>query len=122
MLKELPVVDFTAAFESVQKLADLNVAKIEAAVETQKAATKSLVELTEARIKAATEIKDYDGYVAFMTEQAELAQSSIEKLVEDAKTAGEEAKVYAEEVKTILTSISEAPKPAPKKSRAKKAA
>ena len=127
MLKEFAPVDFTKAFESMQKIADLNVAKIEAAVEAQKAATQGLVELTEARVKAATEIKDYDGFVAFVKEQSELAQTSVEKLIEDSKGAVEDAQAYGEEVQKILGEVAEAPakpaaKPAVKKAAAKKAA
>lgn len=122
MLKEFPAVDFTKAFESAKKIGELNAAKIEAAVESQKAVAQGLVELTEARIKAATEIKDYDGYVAFVKEQAELAQSSFEKMIEDSKAAAEEAKAYGEEVQKILTGAVEAPKAAPKRAPAKKAA
>ncbi len=124
MLKEFTPVDFTKALESMQKIADLNVAKIEAAVEAQKAAAQSLVELTEARVKAATEIKDYDGFVSFVKEQSELAQSSVEKLVEDSKVAVEDAQAYGEEVQKILGEATEVPaaKPAAKKAAAKPAA
>lgn len=124
MLKEFAPVDLTKAFESMQKIADLNVAKIEAAVEAQKATTQSLVELTEARVKAATEIKDYDGFVAFVKEQSELAQSSVEQLIEDSKGAIEDAKAYGEEIQKILGEVAEVPaaKPAAKKAPARAAA
>ncbi len=122
MLKEFAPVDFTKAFESMQKIADLNVAKIEAAIEMQKSATQSLVELTEARVKAASEIKDYDGFVSFVKVQSELTQSSVEKLIEDSKGAVEEAQVYGEEVQKILGEVTETAKPVAKKVATKKAA
>lgn len=122
MLKEFAPVDFTKAFESMQKIAGLNVAKIEAAIEMQKSATQSLVELTEARVKAASEIKDYDGFVSFVKVQSELAQSSVEKLIEDSKGAVEEAQVYGEEVQKILGEVTETAKPVAKRVATKKAA
>jgi phasin family protein len=119
-------VDFTKIFESMQKIADLNIAKIEAAVEAQKAATQSLVELTEARVKAVSEIKDYDGFAAFVKDQSELTKSSVEQMIEDSKGAVEDAQSYGEEVKKILSEVTEvaAPVAAPvaKKAAAKPAA
>lgn len=94
--------DLTALSNPMQKLIDLNVAKIESAVEAQQAAAKNLVELTEARAKAASEIKDYDGFVSFMKDQAELAQSNVEKLSADSQAAVEEARAYGEEVQKIM--------------------
>ncbi len=94
--------DLTALTNPVQKLIDLNVAKIEAAVAAQQAAAKNLVELTEARAKAAGDIKDYDGFVSFMKSQAELAQANVEKLSADSQAAVEEARAYGEEVQKIM--------------------
>lgn len=109
MLKDIPSFDFQKALAPFQKLVDLNVSKIESAVEAQKAAAKGLVELTEARVKAASEIKDVDSFNAFVKEQAELAQSNAKKMIEDSKAAAEEAKAYGEEVQKIITeSIEEA--------------
>lgn len=114
-------IDFTKAFKSMQKITDLNVAKIEAAVEAQKAATQSLVKLTEARVKAVSEIKDYDGFVAFVKNQSELAQSSVEQLIEDGKGAAEDAKAYGSEIQQILGKVTEIAKPVVKKAAAKSA-
>jgi phasin family protein len=109
MLKDMPSFDFQKALAPFQKLVELNVAKIEAAVEAQKAATKDLVELTEARVKAVSSIKDSDSFSAFVKEQAELAQTNASKIIEDSKVAAEEAKAYGEEVQKIITeSIEEA--------------
>ncbi len=101
-MTEFKMPDLTALTNPMQKLIDLNVAKIEAAVEAQQAAAKNLVELTEARAKAAAEIKDYEDLLAFMKEQAELAQSNVEKLTAESKAAVEEARAYGEEVQKIM--------------------
>ncbi|RLA20990.1 MAG: phasin family protein [Gammaproteobacteria bacterium] len=109
MLKDIPSFDFQKALAPFQKLVELNVAKIEAAVEAQKAATKDLVALTEARVKAASGIKDADSFSAFVKEQADIAKTNATKIVEDSKVAAEEAKAYGEEVQKIITeSIEEA--------------
>lgn len=110
MFKDIPAVDFTKAFAPFQKLVELNVSKIEASVEAQKAAAAQLAELTEARVKAASEIKDVDSFNAFMKEQAELAQENTKKLIEDSKTAVEEAKAYGEEVQKIINEAVESAK------------
>ncbi len=94
--------DLTALTNPMQKLIDLNVAKIEAAVAAQQDAAKNLVELTEARAKAASEIKDYEGFVSFMKSQAELAQANVQKLSADSQAAVEEARAYGEEVQKIM--------------------
>ncbi|ORU91124.1 MAG: hypothetical protein A6F72_01030 [Cycloclasticus sp. symbiont of Poecilosclerida sp. N] len=81
-----------------KKLAELNKTQIEKAIAIQQAATKEYVALTEARIKAATAIKDVAGLNAFVKEQVELAQNGFEKVVADSKELVEGAKAYNEEV------------------------
>lgn len=81
-----------------KKLAELNKAQIEKAVATQQAAAKEYVALTEARIKAATAIKDIAGLNTFVKEQVELAKSGFEKVQADSKVLVEDVKSYNEEV------------------------
>ena len=90
--------DLELLLAPAKKLAELNKAQIEKAVASQQAAAKEYVELTEARIKAATAIKDVEGLNAFVKEQVELAQSGFEKVVADSKELVEDAKAYNEEV------------------------
>lgn len=85
-------------FAPAKKLAELNKAQFEKAVASQQAAAKEYVALTEARIKAATAIKDIEGLNAFVKDQVELAQSSFEKVQADSKVLIEDAKAYNEEV------------------------
>jgi len=81
-----------------KKLAELNKAQIEKVIASQQAAAKEYVALTEARIKAATAIKDIEGLNAFVQDQVELAKSSFEKVQADSKVLVEDAKAYNEEV------------------------
>jgi len=85
-----------------KKLAELNKAQIEKAVATQQTAAKEYVALTEARIKAATAIKDIAGLNTFVQEQIELAKSSFEKVQADSKVLAEDVKAYNEEVIKIV--------------------
>lgn len=81
-----------------KKIAELNKSQIEKAIASQQAAAKEYVSLTEARIKAATAIKDIEGLNAFVKDQVELAKSSFEKVQADSKVLVEDAKAYNEEV------------------------
>ena len=121
MLNVYTNTDYSKMFEPVQKMIDLNMSKFEAAVEAQKAATKNFVELTEARVKDASEIKDFDGLASFMNEQVKISQSNLETMVADSKTAVDEVVTYGNEVQAILNDSLKADKTA-KKSTAKKAA
>jgi phasin family protein len=103
MIKDFQGADFSSFTASIEKLVALNTAKFEAAVQTQTAAAQDLVELTQSRVKALTEVKDFDGLNAFYQEQNELAQKAVAKAVADSKTAVEEAQSYGEEVKKIVT-------------------
>ncbi|PHS72373.1 MAG: hypothetical protein COB22_05025 [Cycloclasticus sp.] len=93
MLKNLDVL-----LAPAKKLAELNKVQIEKAIATQQAAAKEYVALTEARIKAATAIKDIVGLNTFVKEQVELAKSGFEKVQADSKALVEDAKAYNEEV------------------------
>ena len=116
MLKDFPVADFSVFTAPIEKLVALNTAKFEAAVATQTAAAKELVALAESRTKALSEVKDFDGYSAFLKAQGELAQSSINKSITDSQAAVEEAKAYGEEVQKIMTESLEVATKAAKKS------
>jgi len=85
-------------FAPAKKLAELNKAQFEKAVASQQAAAKEYVALTEARIKAATAIKDIEGLNSFVKDQVELAKSSFEKVQADSKVLLSDAKAYNEEV------------------------
>ena len=103
MIKNFQGADFSSFSASIEKLVALNTAKFEAAVQTQTAAAQDLVELTQSRVKALTEVKDFEGLNAFYQEQNELAQKAVAKAIEDSKAAVEEAQSYGEEVKKIVT-------------------
>jgi len=122
MTNNFQFADFSSFSSSIEKLVALNTSKFEAAVQSQTAAAQELVELTQSRIQALTEVKDFDGLNSFCQEQNELAQKAIAKAIEDGKTAVEEAKSYGEEVKSITTSSIEAVTAEVKKATKKKAA
>lgn len=102
MSTELPYTKLSKVYEPVQKLIDLNLQKFQAAVTAQSEATKSFVELADARIKAASEIKDFDALAAFVKEQAEIARTNMEKLIAESKLASDEVVAYGNEVQKIL--------------------
>ena len=104
-----------------KKLAELNKAQMEKAVASQKAAAKEYISLTEARIKAATAIKDIEGLNAFVKEQVELAKSGFEKVTADSKVLIEEAKSYKEEVIKLVKDSSAEVKATVKKATKKAA-
>lgn len=85
-----------------KKLAELNKAQIEKAIAAQQAATKEYVALAEARIKAASTIKDVAGFNTFVNEQVELAKSGVEKVTADSKSMLADAKAYNEEVMKLV--------------------
>lgn len=123
MTNVFPTADFSKMYEPVTKLIELNLAKFQSTVEAQTAMTRSYIEQADTRLKAATEIKDFDALATFMKEQNELARSNMEKMVEDSKSALEEVVSYGNELQTIfkdgVSSVTEAPKPA-RKTAAKK--
>lgn len=93
MLKEIESIVAPAT-----KLAELNKGMLEKLVATQQAAAKEMVELTEARINAAVQIKDVESLTAFLEEQVALVKSGSEKAVADGKAMMEDMKAYGEEV------------------------
>ena len=94
--------DFNAFAAPITKLIELNKAQFEKLAAAQQEAAKNYVELTEAHIKAATQIKDADALNAFAKEQVELAQSGLEKVVADSKSLVEDTKAYNEQVLNIV--------------------
>ncbi len=95
------MMNLDAFLAPAKKMAEFNKFQIEKAIETQRAAVKEYEEyvaLTEARIKAATAIKDAEGFTTFVKEQVELAQNGFEKAVADSKVLVEGVKTYNEEV------------------------
>lgn len=94
--------NFENVFAPVQKLIELNKAQIEKVVVAQQEASKSFIELTESRIKAASEIKDQESLTAYMQEQVELAQSNYKKIVDDSKSLYADAQAYNEEVAKLF--------------------
>ncbi len=102
MTKELPYTKLSKIYEPIQKLIDLNLQKFQAAAAAQSEATKSFVTQTDARIRAASEIKDFDTLAAFLKEQAEIARDTMEKLIAESKAASDEIVAYGNEVQKIL--------------------
>lgn len=106
--------DFESFVAPAVKLAELNKATMEKMVAAQQAAAKEAVQLTEARINAALQIKDVNGLTAFMEDQVALLKSGSEKAVADSKSLIEDIKAYGEEVMKLL-------QPAAAPAKAKKA-
>jgi len=94
--------DFNAFAAPITKLIELNKAQFEKMAAAQQEAAKNYAALTEARIKAATGIKDPEALNAFAKEQVELAQSGLEKVVADSKSLFEDTKAYNEQVLNIV--------------------
>jgi len=94
--------DFNAFADPIKKLIELNKNQFEKLVTAQQAAAKNYIELTEARIKAASTIKDPEALTTFAKEQVELAQSGFEKVVADSKDLFEDTKAYNEQVLNIV--------------------
>ncbi|MEW4982141.1 MAG: phasin family protein [Cycloclasticus sp.] len=94
--------DFNAFAAPITKLIELNKAQFEKMAAAQQEAAKNYAALAEARIKAATNIKDADALNVFAKEQVELAQSGLEKVVADSKALFEDTKAYNEQVLNIV--------------------
>ena len=94
--------DFNAFADPIKKLIELNKNQFEKVFTAQQAAAKNYLELTEARIKAASSIKDPEALTTFAKEQVELAQNGFEKVVADSKDLFEDTKAYNEEVLNIV--------------------
>lgn len=91
------------------KLAELNKATAEKFIAAQQAAVQEAVALTEARISAATQVKDIDGLTEFLNDQYALLKSGSEKLVADSQAFAEDLKAYGEEVMKLLQPEAAAP-------------
>ena len=94
--------DFNAFADPIKKLIELNKNQFEKLAAAQQDAAKNYVALTEARIKAASGIKDADALNAFAKEQVELAQNGYEKVIADSKSLFEDTKAYSEQVLNIV--------------------
>jgi len=94
--------NFDAFSAPITKLIELNKAQFEKLAAAQQEAAKNYVELTEARIKAATGIKDPEALNAFAKEQVELAKTGLEKVVADSKSLFEDTKAYNEQVLELV--------------------
>ena len=94
--------DFNAFADPIKKLVELNKAQFEKLVAAQQAAAKSYMESTDARLKAASSIKDPEALTAFAKEQVELAKTGLEKMTADSKGLFEDAKAYNEQVLSIV--------------------
>lgn len=103
--------DFNAFAAPITKLIELNKTQFEKLAAAQQEAAKNYIELTEARIKAASGIKDADALNAFAKEQVELAQSGYEKVIADSKSLFEDTKAYNEQVLNIVKEGASAFKP-----------
>jgi phasin family protein len=94
--------DFNAFAAPITKLIELNKSQFEKLAAAQQEAAKNYIQLTEARMKAASGIKDADALNAFAKEQVELAQNGYEKVVADSKSLFEDTKSYNEQVLNIV--------------------
>lgn len=94
--------DFNAFADPIKKLIELNKSQFEKLAAAQQEAAKNYMQLTEARIKAASSIKDPESLQTYVKEQAELAQSGFEKVVADSKSLFEDAKTFNEQVLNIV--------------------
>ena len=92
MFNNIPATDFSAFSAPIQKIVDLNTAIFTKVFEAQQAAAKKQMSLSQARAKAAMEIKDVEGFTAFVTEQSEIAKSSMQELTESTQVAAKDAK------------------------------
>lgn len=102
MTNVFPSTDLSKSLELSMKLVEFNVAKFATIINAQTTATSSFVELTTTRIKAATEVKDYDGLMSFTQEQTKVMQSNVEKLIADCNSMTEDTIAYGKEVQGIL--------------------
>ena len=102
MFNNLPAADFSVFAAPVQKLIELNTAAMTKAFELQQAAAQKQIAQSQASFKAALEIKDADGLTSFVTEQSEIAKTSLEALKTEAEVATESAKAYFSEVQAIM--------------------
>ncbi len=103
MFNNIQAADFSAFGAPVQKLIDLNTATVSKAFELQQAAAEKQIAQSQASFKAALEIKDVEGFTAFVTEQSEIAKANLETLQGDVQAAAESTKAYFAEVQAILT-------------------
>jgi len=94
--------DFNAFSAPITKLIELNKSQFEKMAAAQQEAAKSYIALTEARIKAASGIKDADALKAFAQDQVELAKTGLEKVVADGKSLFEDTKAYNEQVLNLV--------------------
>ncbi|MEH6824361.1 MAG: phasin family protein, partial [Motiliproteus sp.] len=94
MFKNIQAADFSAFGAPVQKLIELNTATMTKAFEFQQAAAKKQMAQSQASLKAALEIKDAKGLTSFVTEQSEIAKTTLEALKADTQVSVEASKAY----------------------------
>lgn len=94
--------DFNAFADPIKKLIELNKSHFEKLAAAQQEAAKNYMQLTEARIKAASTIKDPESLQTYVKEQVELAKSGYEKVVTDSKSLFEDTKSFNEQVLNIV--------------------
>jgi len=117
--------DFSAFSAPIQQIAELNTAIFNKAFSAQQAAAQNLLTLSQARATAAMEINDVEGFVAFVSEQSDIAKSSTQELVESTLVGAKEAEAYFAQIQAIVSKSQETAvktAPAALKSVAKKAA
>lgn len=131
-----PTFDFEKSLEPSKAIAALNLKNIEKFVSFNVDLYNKYTALALDNTKEALSITDVDSAQAFFTKQSEKSKETFDTLVADANSAAELSKEYSEELKALLTDLSEkaaesfqaaAPakevkKPAAKKPAAKKAA
>lgn len=94
--------DFNALADPIKKLVELNKTQFEKLAAAQQESAKNYIALTEARIKAASAIKDPEALKQFTTEQIELAKNSYEKMLSDGQSLFKDAQNYNEQLLNII--------------------
>lgn len=108
MFKDFSSFDFSIFTTPALKVIELNTAILGKVLDDQQTAAKSLLALSEERIKAALAIKDYDSLLAFFNEQSEIAKTSAEELTGKSQSLAKEAEEYLSKLQVIVTDSQEA--------------
>ena len=105
MFNNIPAFDFSAFGAPVQNIVDLNTATLTKVFEAQQAASKSLMDLSQARAKAALEIKDINGLVTFVKEQGDLTKASILELSDNTLLAVKNTEAYLADIQKEVAKV-----------------
>lgn len=97
-----------AYFESylapVKAINELTIKNLEKVVNHQVKSFKDNAKIGVDSLKAASEIKDVEGWKSYLSSQLDIARSSSETLVSDARAFAELGQEYSNEVRGIIES------------------